>query len=140
MRLSIRNQFPATIVAVTPGQVMGTVKARLSGGQEITAAITLEAVDDLNLVEGMPVTVVIKSTEVAVATGPVSAISIRNRVPGRVVAIDHGAVMTTAKVGIAGGAELTAAITREAAVELGLEAGSEVTLLVKSTEVSIGIE
>jgi molybdate transport system regulatory protein len=68
MRLSIRNQFPATIVTVTPGQVMGTVKASLNGGQEITAAITLEAIHDLGLSDAAPVRILVKSTKVSVAT------------------------------------------------------------------------
>lgn len=65
--LSIRNQFPATIVTVNQGQVMGTVKARLNGGQQITAAITLESIEDLDLAECPVVTALVKSTEVSIA-------------------------------------------------------------------------
>src|SRR5215468_563049 len=102
MRLSIRNQFSATVVAVAHGQVMGTVKAQLPGGQEITAAITLEAIQDLELGDGQPVQILIKSTEVALATTPVAGISIRNQIPGTIRAVDHGVVMTTVKVDIGG--------------------------------------
>lgn len=52
MSLSIRNQLPGTVISVTPGEVMATVKVRLGGGQEITAAVTLEAVEDLGLAAG----------------------------------------------------------------------------------------
>ena len=51
MSLSIRNQIPGTVVSVTPGEVMATVKVRLDGGQDVTAAITLESVEDLGLVD-----------------------------------------------------------------------------------------
>ena len=136
MRMSIRNQFPATIAAVTPGQVMGTVKSRLSGGQEITAAITLEAIQDLGLSEGATAQVLIKSTEVSLATGPIEGLSIRNQIPGTIRAVDHGAVMTTVKVDIGGGDILTAAITKESAEDLKLVDGDRVTALVESTEVS----
>jgi molybdate transport system regulatory protein len=54
MSLSIRNQLPGTVTAVTPGEAMATVKVRLDGGQELTAAITLEAVKELGLAEGPP--------------------------------------------------------------------------------------
>src|SRR5215467_743164 len=47
MRLSIRNQLSATIETITRGEVMGTIRLRLDGGQEVTSAITLDAVDDL---------------------------------------------------------------------------------------------
>jgi molybdate transport system regulatory protein len=138
MRLSIRNQLDGVIDTVTPGEVMGTIGVRLTGGQQVTAAITLEAVQDLGLAAGQPVTVLIKSTDVALATGPVNGLSIRNQLTGRVTAVDAGAVMTTVKVAIAGGATLTSAITKESGEDLGLSDGVEVTVLVKSTEVAIG--
>lgn len=136
MSLSIRNQLQGTVTAVSSGEVMATVKVRLTGGQEITAAITREAVEDVGLVEGAGVGVLIKSTEVSLATGPVTGISVRNQLPGRVAAVATGGAMATVKVDIEGG-ELTAAITRESVGELGLEVGSRVVALVKSTEVSL---
>jgi len=67
MRLSIRNQLSGTIVEVTLGTVMATVKVRLDGGEQVvTASITKDAAIDLQLAEGQPATVLIKSTEVAV--------------------------------------------------------------------------
>jgi molybdate transport system regulatory protein len=140
MRLSIRNQFPATITAVARGEVMTTVRSRLTGGQEVTAAVTLEGADELTLAEGQPVTVLIKATELAVATGEVGNLSIRNRIPGTIEAITHGVVMTTVKIDIGGGDTLTAVITKEAAQDLGLADGDPVTALVKSTEVSLAID
>jgi molybdate transport system regulatory protein len=139
MRLSIRNQLDGVVVAVTRGEVMATVRTRLAGGYEIVAAITLDAVDDLGIAEGQAVTVLIKSTEVAVATGPIPATSIRNQISGNVTGVDRGAVMTTVKVLIAGGQQITAAITRDAADELTLAEGDTVTALIKSTEVSIAV-
>jgi molybdate transport system regulatory protein len=139
MRLSIRNQLSGVVEAITRGEVMANIRVRLAGGQDITSAITLDAVDDLGLTPGQEVTVLVKSTDVAVANGPVSGVSIRNRLSGAVDAIDNGAVMTTVKAVIAGGDTLTAAITKDAAEDLQLSAGDAVTLLVKSTEVSLAI-
>lgn len=136
MALSIRNQLDGTVSAVTPGEVMATVKTRLSGGQEITAAVTREAVEDLGLAEGTAVRALVKSTEVSLATGPVTGISIRNQLAGHVTAVATGGAMATVKVAV-DGAELTASITREAVAELGLEPGTPVVALVKSTEVSL---
>ncbi|GAA1923710.1 hypothetical protein GCM10009737_26690 [Nocardioides lentus] len=65
MRLSTRNQLPGTVVSVTTGEAMAVVKVRLDGGEHITSSITRDAVADLGLAEGSKVTVLVKSTEVA---------------------------------------------------------------------------
>jgi PadR family transcriptional regulator AphA len=67
MRLSARNQLRGTITAVQHGEVMSTVKVVLGDGQPLTAAITKDAAEDLDLAPGDVVVVVIKSTEVMVA-------------------------------------------------------------------------
>ncbi|GGU61629.1 molybdenum-binding protein [Streptomyces albospinus] len=139
MSLSIRNQIPGTVLSVTPGEVMATVKVRLAGGQEITAAITLEAVEDLGITAGSAVRTLIKSTEVALSTGPLDGVSIRNQLPGTVVDVATGGAMAGVKVAVAGG-ELTAAITRDAAEDLKLAAGAEVTALIKSTEIALAAD
>lgn len=136
MSLSIRNQLPGTVTSVTPGEVMATVKVRLDAGQEITAAVTLEAVRELGLAPGSAVRALIKSTEVSLATGPVDGLSIRNQLPGTVTDVASGGAMARVKVRVAGG-ELTSAITGDAVSDLGLAAGSEVVALIKSTEVSL---
>jgi molybdate transport system regulatory protein len=136
MGSSIRNQFPGIITAVTSGEVMAAVKVRLAGGQEITAAITREAVEELGLAEGTAVRALIKSTEVSLATGRVEGLSIRNRIPGTVSGVTTGGAMAGIKVAVEGG-EITAAITEEAVNDLGLTAGSPVVALIKSTEVSL---
>ncbi|MGW4853328.1 TOBE domain-containing protein [Streptomyces sp. NPDC004288] len=136
MTLSIRNQLPGTVTAVTAGEAMASVKVRLDGGQDITAAITLDAVKDLGLAEGSAVKALVKSTEVALATGPVEGISIRNQLTGSVTDVSTGGAMGSVKVSVAGG-ELTAAITKDAVKDLGLNAGSSVVALIKSTEISL---
>ncbi|MGW2253072.1 TOBE domain-containing protein [Kitasatospora sp. NPDC001660] len=136
MSLSIRNQLPGTVSSVTTGEVMATVKVRLSSGQELTAAVTVDAVKDLGLGAGSSVRALVKSTEVALATGPVAGLSIRNQIPGTVTEVAAGGAMAGVKVDVAGGA-LTAAITADAAADLGLAPGSPVVALIKSTEVSL---
>ena len=67
MRLSARNQLHATIVTLSHGEVMATVKAVLSDGHSLTAVITKDAAEDLDLAPGDEVLMVVKSTEVMVA-------------------------------------------------------------------------
>ncbi|WP_030773404.1 MULTISPECIES: TOBE domain-containing protein [unclassified Streptomyces] len=136
MGLSIRNQIAGTVTAVTAGEAMASVKVRLVGGQDITAAITTDAVKDLGLAEGSSVKALVKATEVALATGPVEGISIRNQLAGTVTAVATGGAMGSVKLSVEGG-ELTAAITKDAVEALGLAAGSSVVALIKSTEISL---
>ncbi|SEP85839.1 molybdate transport system regulatory protein [Streptomyces sp. yr375] len=136
MTLSIRNQLPGTVTAVHPGEVMATVRIHLDGGQDLMAAITLEAVDQLGLTAGTAVHALVKSTEVALSTGQVAGLSIRNRLPGTITGLTTGAAMASVKVSVPGG-ELTAVITTDAATDLGLFVGSDVIALIKATEVSL---
>ncbi|MFF3401900.1 molybdopterin-binding protein [Streptomyces sp. NPDC002659] len=136
MGLSIRNQIPGTVTSVTSGEAMATVKVRLDGGQDITAGITAEAVKELGLAEGSAVRALVKSTEVALATGPVEGLSIRNQIPGTVSDVAAGGAMASVKVDVVGGG-LTAAITNDAVADLGLAPGSSVVALIKSTEISL---
>ena len=66
MRLSARNQLTGTVASIDPGSVMTIVKIDLDGGQQITASVTKDAVEDLGLEVGKSVVAVIKSTEVMI--------------------------------------------------------------------------
>ena len=136
MSLSIRNQIPGTVTAIASGEVMATVKVRLTGGQEITAAITLESAEELGLAAGSVVRALVKSTEVSLATAPVEGLSIRNQLPGTVTDVTTGGAMACVKVAVDGG-ELTSAITKDAVTDLGLTTGTPVVALIKSTEISL---
>ena len=138
MNLSVRNQLPVTVTAVTLGEAMATVTARLGGGQSLTAAITADAVKDLGITEGAEARALVKSTEVALATAAVEGISIRNQIPGTVASLAKGPAMATVKVDVDGG-QLTAAITRESADDLKLTEGTPVVALIKSTEVALAL-
>jgi molybdopterin-binding protein len=66
MQLSARNQLKGTVTAVTSGAVMAEVVVEI-GGQEVVAAITRTSAENLSIIVGDDVTVVIKSTEVMIA-------------------------------------------------------------------------
>ncbi|MFD5233569.1 molybdopterin-binding protein [Streptomyces qaidamensis] len=136
MSLSIRNQLPGTVTAVTSGGAMATVRVRLTGGQDLTAAITREATEELRLTPGATVRALMKSTEVSLATAPIEGLSIRNQLPGTVRDIAAGDAMASVRVTVEGG-ELTAVITRDAADDLALSPGIPVVALIKATEVSL---
>jgi len=64
-------------------------------------------------------------------------ISIRNQFPGKVKEVKLGTVMAEVIVQVGGGNQFISAITRDAAEDLSLKAGDDVTVLVKSTSVMI---
>ena len=68
MQLSARNQLRGTVTAVKEGAVMAEVSVTLDGGPEVVSAITVASVQRLKLAAGSKVTVVIKATEVMLAT------------------------------------------------------------------------
>jgi molybdate transport system regulatory protein len=67
MPISARNQLAATVSSVKHGSVMSVVTVRLSGGEELVAAITRDSAESLALGQGDPVTAIVKSTEVMIA-------------------------------------------------------------------------
>ena len=65
MKLSARNQIPATITAISHGEAIANVELD-AGGTRLFASITLEAARELGLSEGMTVTAVVKASDVMV--------------------------------------------------------------------------
>ena len=65
MKLSARNQIPATVTAVTFGEATANVVLD-SAGTRLVASITVEAARELGLAVGSQVTAVIKASDVIV--------------------------------------------------------------------------
>ena len=136
MKISARNIFDGTIVEVKMGVTTAHVLIDVKG-QVITAAITDELVEELDLTVGKAVKVVIKSSDVLVAIAQDLKISARNVFDGSISEIKLGA--TTSHVLIdAKGQVVTASITNEAVEQLGLKVGQAVKAVVKSSDVLVG--
>jgi molybdopterin-binding protein len=67
MELSARNQLKGTVKGIKSGAVMAEVTVEVKPGS-VTAAITDSSRDRLGLKEGDEVAVIIKATEVMIAT------------------------------------------------------------------------
>lgn len=67
MKISARNTLKAKVKKIIPGSVNSEVILELSEGLEVTAIITKDAVQSLNLTEGGDAYAVVKSTDVMVA-------------------------------------------------------------------------
>jgi molybdopterin-binding protein len=65
MRFSARNKLKGTIVEVKKGATTAHIKIDI-GGQIVTAAITNESADELNLAAGQAAYAVVKASDVMV--------------------------------------------------------------------------
>jgi molybdopterin-binding protein len=66
MKISARNTLKGKVEAVDTGMIMAKVKVKIEAPDVITAIITKEAAEDLDIKEGDAITVIVKSTEVIV--------------------------------------------------------------------------
>jgi molybdopterin-binding protein len=65
-------------------------------------------------------------------------LSARNNFHGKVVSVEKGVITAKVKIELVVPTTITAVITKEAAEDLDLKVGDEVTAIVKSTEVLVG--
>jgi molybdate transport system regulatory protein len=134
-QLSARNQISGTIADIQKGTAMRVVTVSAQG-HTIMSAITNQAVQELGLRQHDAVIAVVKATEGIITKGDAGAmkVSARNKVSGRITHIDKGPAMAAVTLD-AQNWKLTAAITRQAADDLQLTQGDQVTALFKATDV-----
>jgi molybdate transport system regulatory protein len=67
LKLSARNRFKGKVIAVEKGVITAKVKVEVKMPVTVTAVITMEAVEDLDIKVGDEVEAIVKSTEVMIA-------------------------------------------------------------------------
>lgn len=68
MKLSARNQLPATVKSVRPGAVNSEIVLQLGDGSELVSVITKASAEHLGLAPGKKVHAVVKASNVMIAT------------------------------------------------------------------------
>lgn len=66
MRLSARNQISGKVTRITMGEAIANVELE-AAGTRLVASVTVEAVRELGLEEGVEVTAVVKASDVLLA-------------------------------------------------------------------------
>jgi molybdopterin-binding protein len=66
MKISARNQIPARVTGINRGEAIANVELD-ANGIRLVASITVEAVEELGLVEGSNVTALVKASDVLLA-------------------------------------------------------------------------
>jgi molybdate transport system regulatory protein len=139
MRTSARNALRGEIVSLTDGAVNAEVGLKLVDGVTLTAIITRQSVEDLELRIGQAAIALIDASAIILAVGEART-SARNRLPGVVSRRDDGAVNSEISVDIGGGKSLVVTVTLASAEELKLDLGTKVTALVKSSHIILAVE
>ena len=140
MKVSARNTFAGTVGKITEGAVNAEVTLSLKGGVPLTAVVTNGAIDNLGLRVGAEAYAIIKASSVIIGTDLHDAkVSARNIFCGAIAKIIEGPVNTEVDVEIGGGNTVSAVITHDSAIRLGLKVGGHACTLFKASSVIIGV-
>ena len=140
MRISARNVFAGKVHNVTKGAVEAEITIVLPGGEHIVSIITIPSVDSLELAEGKPAFAIIKASDVIVGKNlGVAKLSARNVLPGEVTNVVDGAVSSEVVIRLTGGTTIVSSITKESVHALKLQAGDQVSAIIKAPHVLIGV-
>lgn len=137
MKISARNQIEAEIISIETGAVNAKITLRAPKGTLLGAIITVESVEALGLAVGERVRAFFKASHVLIVTGGVPNVSARNKLAGRVEKLVQGAVNAELIVAVPEGDVVTSIITNEALNDLRIAEGSEVTAVIKASDVMI---
>ena len=140
MKTSARNQWVGQVTAVRSGAVNDEIELQLPGGLRLQAIVTRESTLALGLRTQMAVIALVKSTAVLLAADLGAArVSARNRLPCRVVSVTPGAVNAEVSLQADGGIGVVAVVPQTAVADLDLQAGAEVTALVKASDIILAV-
>lgn len=129
------NRLPATIAAVDLHGSIALVEAAV--GSHIFTAILIGAGDEVCAwKQEMPVTLLFKETEVSLAKNLSGQISMRNRIPCTVKAVEHGKLLTRVALEF-DGHPIESVITTRSSHALAIAPGDRVEGLVKANEMTV---
>lgn len=137
LRTSMRNQLPATVMAIDTIGTISRVALKLSDDAAVTARITRESTELLGLVVGMEVVALCKATAVRVRRAVVApgSAGLMNRVDGRVTSVERGAAGDEVALSFAGGSQLVGF----AEASSGLRARGKVTAEIDEASLVISL-
>lgn len=132
------NRLPGRIVAIETHGSIAVVEAAV-GVHAITATLIGAGEEIKTWRQDMQIGLLFKATEVALAKNLSGLISMRNRMPAVVTAIEHGKLLTKVTLDFDGHA-ISSVITTRSAHALDLDVGDRVEALVKANEMTVVTE
>ncbi|MEQ5285458.1 MULTISPECIES: TOBE domain-containing protein [Providencia] len=136
MAISARNQLSGVVESIVMGAVNDEVILDLGNGESIAAVITKNSTKQLGLEKGKVATAVIKAPWVVlVSNAEEYNFSARNQFDGVIESIEKGSVNSVVNLKTSAGTLLSAVVTNNSTVELGLNVKSKVTAIIKASSV-----
>lgn len=129
------NRLPGQITRVEAVGSIALVEVAV-GERRFTATLIGAGDEVASWPGGMPVTLLFKETEVSLAKNLSGLISMRNRIPATVAAIERGRLLTSVTLD-ADGHRIESIITTRSSHALELAVGDTVEGLVKSNEMTL---
>ncbi|HZW21939.1 TOBE domain-containing protein [Noviherbaspirillum sp.] len=129
------NRLPGEIADIAVHGSIALIDVQV-GARRFTATLIGASEEAAGWKPGMAVTLLFKETEVSLAKNLSGLISMRNRIPCTVAAIERGTLLTRVTLDFEGRA-LESVITTRSSHALGLAIGDAVEGLVKANEMTL---
>ena len=141
MKTSARNQLYGKVSAIRRGSVNDEVSLALPGGETVVAVVTHESTETLGLAVGAEAVALVKASSVLLVAddGTADRLSTRNRLRGKVSAVQRGAVNSEISVTVDGGTVVTVVVTNESADAMGIAEGLALVAAFKASSVILGV-
>jgi molybdate transport system regulatory protein len=139
MRSSARNQFSGKVVGLHDGGVDYEVRLKIDEQAEIVALITHASAENLGLAIGLEVLALVKSSSVMLTTTRELRLTARNQLWGMVSEVHEGPINNEVSLALSSGRGVTALITRESCINLGIAPGVEACAFFKSSSVILAV-
>lgn len=136
MKTSVRNQLCGTVALISKGAVNTEVVLDIGGGDQITAMITNDGSEELDLQLGQETSALIRESAIVLLNGDHQPrISTRNRFKGRVLRCCEGVVCSEITIELPGAKILTAMISFESMAAMNLWPDTPVWVCFKASDV-----
>ena len=140
MRVSARNQLAGRVVKIHKGAVNSEVVLRLKGDDTVTAIITNDSIDTLDLRIDTEAYALFKAGAVMLSTDLKLQLSTRNRFEGSVERINRGSVNSEVIINLPGGNTICSTVTNQALDVLKLQPGTPVVAFCKASSIILGLQ
>ena len=131
------NTLKGEIASVTVNGSLSLVKVKV--GETRLSAIVIDTPETAtHLQPGNDINLIFKETEVIVGKGTDHAISLQNKMTGKVISIESGELLSKLTLDTVAG-EITSIITTNAVTQLQLQPDTAVTAMVKTNEMMLSI-
>ncbi|WP_411753153.1 TOBE domain-containing protein, partial [Serratia sp. (in: enterobacteria)] len=138
LQTSARNQFFGTVIERDHQQVQQHISLLLADGHtRLTAAVTQQSADRLQLTPGKEVLALIKAPWVKLSTDPASTGLADNALAGFVASIQPGSDHSEVLVTLNGGETLCATVSNQELAQLKLSIGTAVHALFNAVRVIV---